>query len=275
MPTHLPAFRNPGNIGPKNKRSKKPASSTLPDCYPMNHIAERLFILTLLVTMTISCASTPSAQSNADEMFAVYGTDASNMVVVLRETEGGFSSDESFKPIESGRAFAANGTEIGPLPDIANFDFIGDMHIRFAFDGPRSMQNLTREEFEAFRLTPEEAVAVAIKNIKRDYGPPSISPWSNGIMMVTGKSPDLDSSYFLDREFWQSLLQQYPQGLVVGVPARGSLLFVPASDKKNVEYFRKSVGILFETSESMRVSSALYLFKDNRWSVFQPPTNPK
>jgi hypothetical protein len=81
----------------------------------------------------------------------------------------------------------------------------------------------------------------------------------------------LDSSYFLDLEFWQDLLRVHPEGLVVGVPKRGGLLFVPASDIAAVNNFRRGIAPLFMTSENMRVSSALYLFKDTGWSVFQDP----
>jgi hypothetical protein len=90
-------------------------------------------------------------------------------------------------------------------------------------------------------------------------------------MLVQGKSPDLDSSYFLDRDFWRDLLRQHPEGILVAVPKRGGLLFTPMSDGKAVENMRKGIAYLYSSSGQMRVSSALYLFKDDRWTVFQPP----
>jgi len=90
-------------------------------------------------------------------------------------------------------------------------------------------------------------------------------------MQVQGKSPDLDSSYFLDRAFWQNLLRQHREGIVVAAPKRGGLLFTPLADSEAVDVLRKSIADLFSSSESLRVSSALYLFKDDRWTVFQPP----
>jgi hypothetical protein len=66
-------------------------------------------------------------------------------------------------------------------------------------------------------------------------------------------------------------LEVTPEGLVVGVPKRGGLLFVPASDIAAVNNFRRAIAPLFTTSENMRVSSALYLFNDKGWSVFQDP----
>ena len=59
-------------------------------------------------------------------------------------------------------------------------------------------------------------------------------------MQVKGSSPDLDSSYFLDKEFWNELLKQHP-----------------------------------ERSRRLRISSALYLYKDGKWSVFQAPATQR
>ena len=88
-------------------------------------------------------------------------------------------------------------------------------------------------------------------------------------MQVKGKSPDLDSSYFLDREFWQMLLKQHPEGIVVAVPKRGGLLYTPLSNADAVDRLKRGVFKLYESSERLRVSSALYLFKDDKWTVFQ------
>ena len=102
------------------------------------------------------------------------------------------------------------------------------------------------------------------------YGKPQAIPW-NDVFEVQGKSPDLDSSYFLDKEFWNAQLQKYPDGVVALVAKRGGLLFAPRSDAKAVDGLRRSVAYLYSSSGPLRVSSALYLFKDGKWSVFQAP----
>jgi len=190
-------------------------------------------------------------------------------MVVLRESEGDNIKDVALKPMGSAKATLSDGKEVEI--SVAWFSFIGDMHIRFVYDSPSSMRNLTSEEFKALKLKPDEALRVAVSNIKRVYGSPKASPWDGGLMVVTGESSDLDSSYFLDSAFWKNLIKKYPDGLVVGVPKRGGLLFAPASDSKAVAGLRRSIGALFISSENMRISSALYLFKDNHWSVFQDP----
>ena len=88
-------------------------------------------------------------------------------------------------------------------------------------------------------------------------------------MQVQGTAPDLTRSYFLEREFWQGLQHRYPEGLVVAVPRRGGLVYAPASDDDAVDSLRFSAAALYAGGPGARLSSALYLFRDDHWSVFQ------
>lgn len=204
---------------------------------------------------------------------ADYDQSMGHLMVVLREVEGANKQDGTLKAVGPARATLPSGEQVEITP--AWFDFIGDMQIRFVYDSPTSMRGLTAQEFAALKMSPEEALTVAIRNIKRVYGSPVVSPWLRGVMLVSGESPDLDSSYFLDADFWQQQLKLHPDGLVVGVPKRGGLVFVPLADEKEVSGLRKSIGPLYASSEHMRVSSALYLFKGGHWSVFQAPIGAK
>lgn len=212
---------------------------------------------------------TSAAQSPAQTLpSAANVPDISTLMVVLRQMEGANKRDATLQPVGKAKAtIDRKEVEIDP----AWFSLIGDMHIRFVYDGPATMRGLTEEELSGLHLTPDQALDVAVQNIKRSYGKPRYSPWVDGLFIVEGESPDFDSSYFLDLEFWLGLLKEHPEGLVVGVPKRGGLLFVPASDVTAVDNFRRGIAALFKTSENMRVSSALYLFKDKQWSVFQDP----
>lgn len=193
-----------------------------------------------------------------------------NLMLVLREVEGANKLKFGYEPSGPSTATLSDGKIVSL--NLAWFALIGDMHVRFVMDGENTMQNLTAEEFSALGLTPEQAVDVAIKNIESRYGEPKSTPWEDGIMIVAGDSPDLDSSYFLDRKFWNALLKKYPDGVVVGIPKRGGLLYAPVSDKKAVSTLERSIRSLFESSEDMRVSSALYLCKDGAWTVYRKPS---
>ena len=55
------------------------------------------------------------------------------------------------------------------------------------------------------------------------------------------------------------------------MPQRGGLVFAAADDEEAVDGLRFGAVALYAGARQSRISSALYLFKDGRWSVFQPP----
>lgn len=192
-----------------------------------------------------------------------------NLMVVLRESTGANKQDETLQPVGRLRARLSDGKEVEL--ETAAFLLLGDMHIRFVFDGPSHMPNAKPQDLVRLEVSPEQALQLAVGNIKRMYGGPVVRPFTAVLMQVQGKSPHFDSSYFLDREFWRGLLKQHPEGIVVGVPKRGGLVFTPLSNGEAVNGLRKGIAYLYSSSGSMRVSSALYLFKNDRWTVFQSP----
>jgi uncharacterized protein YtpQ (UPF0354 family) len=219
-------------------------------------VAKKLVALFLSISvMTATAGETPQPDEN--------------FMLVLREFQGTPKQQFSFEPSGASTGTLPSGEKV--VMNLAWFDLIGDMHVRFVMDGERTMRNVTAEEFASFGLTPEQAVEIAVSNIRKRYGTPQINAWSDGIMMVTGESPDLDSSYFLDRAFWDSLLKDHRDGVIVGVPKRGGLIYAPVSDRRAVAALEQSIHSLFESSESMRVSSALYKFKDGNWTVYRQP----
>lgn len=217
--------------------------------------------VTSMAALAQQAQQTPPAQD-------AQGVDrsAANLMVVLRESIGGNKQDEALVPMGKATLQLPNG-KVAEI-DTGWFRYLGDMHVRFVFDMPQSMLNTTPEDLDRLGLSPEAALALAMKNVKRVYGEPRSEPWSD-LMQVKSKLQDMDSSYFLDRPFWQRLSSQHPDGVVVAVPKRGVLLYAPLSDAKAVSGLKRGVSYLHESSGRMRVSGALYLFKNDRWSVLQ------
>lgn len=196
-------------------------------------------------------------------------TGAGNLLVVLRESRGENKQHESLEPFGKLRATLADGREIEL--ETSWYQYLGDMHVRLVFDGDRTMQSVSPEDLERLQLSPEDALQLAVANLRRVYGAPAARPWSGRLMQVQGGATDLNSSYFLDREFWRELQAQHPEGLVVAVPRRSGLVYAPISDEAAVTSLRFSAAALYAGGPGARLSSALYLFKDGRWSVYQPP----
>lgn len=199
-----------------------------------------------------------------------FDTSADNLLVVLRESPGSNRAHESLDPIGKVRAKLNDGSEVEI--DASWFHYLGDMHVRLVFDSERSLQLASPDDLMRLRLTPQMAIERAVGNLRKRYGEPKVTPFAGGMMQVqVGADPDLASSVFLDRDFWQNVAQGYPQGIVVSVPQRGGLIFVPADDDAALVNLQFSAVALFTSADRTRISSALYLFKEGRWSVFRAP----
>jgi hypothetical protein len=210
-----------------------------------------------------------AAPPQAPEVFEV---SESNLLAVLRESPGANKQEESLTPFGKISARSADGREYEF--EASWFQYLGDMHLRIVFDGERRVQSALPEDLSRLQLSPEEALDHAVDNLRRRYGTPVAEPWSGGLMQVHGNAPELDSSYFLDRGFWLEQLRESPAGLVAAVPDRGGLVFARADDDTALATLRFSAAALFAGNDNTRISSGLYLFKDGRWSVFQPPQPP-
>ena len=224
-------------------------------------------LLRIAATAAALFAAAPAATAAGTEP-EHFEVSASNLLVLLRESPGANKQDEALAPFGKIQAKLPDGREIEF--EASWFQYLGDMHLRLVFDGERRVQSAVPEDLHRLRLSPEQALARAVENLRRRYGAPVAQPWTGRLMQVHGRSPDLDSSYFLDRAFWLEQLRDAPAGLVAAVPARGGLVFARADDVDAVAMLRFSAAALF-ASDRTRISSALYLFKDGRWSVFQPP----
>ncbi len=179
------------------------------------------------------------------------------------------TQDESLQPFGKIEGTMADGRRIEF--ETSWYRYLGDMHIRLVFDGRHTLQSASPDDLTRLHLSPDQALKVAIANLRRVYGEPVVRPWSGGLMQVQAASADVVSSYFLDREFWEQLQAQYPEGVVAAVPRRSGLVYAPMTDPDAIASLRFSVAALYAGGPGARLSSALYLFKDGHWSVFQPP----
>lgn len=231
---------------------------------PVKRIAKTLVALTAALLHVAAQPQPPAEPQKTRE----------NLMVVVRESMGANRMADAFEPMGKGKVKLADGQEVEF--EMAYWAFIGDTHIRFVFDGPQTMAGATPQDLQRLGLKGvDDALALALANLERVYGRPTASPWQGGLMTVEGKSPDLNSSYFLDRAYWQGLLKAHPEGVVVCVAKRGGLLYAPLADTRAVDTLKRGVGYLHASSEGQRVSSALFLFKDGRWTVFQAPVAVK
>jgi hypothetical protein len=212
-----------------------------------------------------------ASQAAAPEPDTIEST-AHNLLVVLRETPGANKQQEGLLPFGKISARLPDGRD--HEFEASWFQYLGDLHLRIVFDGLRQVRSAVPDDLHKLALSPEQALDRAVANIRSRYGPPVAVPWAGGLMIVDGPVPELTSSYLLDRTFWNAQARGHAQGLLVAVPRRGELLFGPADDalvRMNLQF---TTAARYAADERNRLSSALYLFKDGRWSVDQAPQAP-
>ena len=190
-----------------------------------------------------------------------------SLLLVLRERPGANKAEESLAPVEPFSVPMPGGAAATMAP--AWFDVIGDLQLRLVRHTPDYVFTLHASELDELKLGVEDALAVALANLHRLHGAPVARPWHN-LQRVGGRTEDADSAYFMDRAFWRARLDEHPGGLVAAVPRTDLLLFAPLADTAAVDSMRRGVPGLHAGGGDYRLSSALFLFKDERWTVLQP-----
>jgi hypothetical protein len=191
------------------------------------------------------------------------------VLLVLRERPGADKRDDSLAPVEPFEVPLPGGGAATMAP--AWFDLMGDLQLRLVRSTPEHVLALHAGELDELALGVDDALALALANLHRLHGAPGASPWHD-VWRVGGRDEDVASAYFMDRAFWRARLAEHPEGLVAAAPRTDLLLFVPLADTAAVDSLRRGIPGLHAGGGDYRLSSALFLFKDERWSVFQPAT---
>lgn len=189
--------------------------------------------------------------------------------LVLRERPGHNKPEESLAIVEPFEVEGDGGIKVSMAP--AWYDLVGDLQLRLAYDTGDHVLTLHAEQLAEMRLTADEAIAIALDNLRRQHGEPQAAPWHN-LQRVSGRDESVSCAYFLDRAFWRARLAEHPDGLVVAVPRIDALLFAPRADEAAVASMRRGIPGLYEGGGvDYRLSSALYLFDNDRWTMLQAP----
>ena len=123
-------------------------------------------ILAVIATVLAMCGA------HAQETF---DTEAGNLLAVLRESAGISQQSETLQPYGTLRAQLPDGSEVEL--ETSWFRYVGDMHIRLVFDGKAHLQSASSEDLDRLHLEPDQALDLAVRNMRRTYGEPTVRPW--------------------------------------------------------------------------------------------------
>lgn len=152
-----------------------------------------ILALALICLPICNAATLPLQQSDS------FDTEAGSLIAVLRESAGSNQDRETLQPYGTVHVQLPDGGEAEL--ETSWFRYVGDMHIRLVFDSKAHLQGASPDDLDRLRLDPQQAVQLAVANLRRTYGEPEVQPWRGGLMRVLGRADDLNSSYFLDRAF--------------------------------------------------------------------------
>jgi hypothetical protein len=210
--------------------------------------------------MTSTSTSTPTPADDRHARLAA-------LRLILRERPGADKADDAPALVEPFTLPIPGGGSVTMAP--AWYDLVGDLQLRLVRETPDALLTLEVDELAELGLAADEAIALALANLARQVGAPAVQPWHN-LWRVGTSGEAFDSNWFVDRAFWRARLAEHPAGLVVAVPRTDALLFAPASDDAAVASMRRGIPGLYREAGDWRLSSALFLFKDERWTVLQP-----
>lgn len=147
--------------------------------------------------------------------------------------------------------------------------YLGDMQLRFVFDRPgETLPAAVRpEELERLGLTPGTAARQAVANLRRVCGVPQIGTLGEGVYSLRGAHREYSPGYLLDRAFWRTQLEKFPQGLLAALPRHGVLLFAPAGDPAIEAELVRQAGRMAAAAGSARISGCLYRFEADGWKL--------
>lgn len=168
------------------------------------------------------------------------------------------------------------------VPPSANslaFPYLGDMQLRFVFDQPGASAPAAArtEDFARLDLTPARAMALASANLRRALGAPQIASLGGGVYSLRSVQPEYSPLALLDRGFWRSQLDKFPQGLLAALPRKGVLLFVPAGDAAVERELVQQAARMVAAADGSATSVCVYRFDANGWSLHSelPRQQPK
>lgn len=159
----------------------------------------------------------------------------------------------------------------------ASYPWLGDLRLRFVYSraGAPAVP-ATVADLKQLGTTPVQAFALACMNFRRDQGVPQVAALGDGVGVLRVPVPETAPSWLLHRALWRQRLGEGVPALLVAVPNRSTVLFVPASDPAAVRALERMAARLYRGSAAQRLSKCLLRFDAGGWHLAgQLPEQPE
>jgi len=151
--------------------------------------------------------------------------------------------------------------------DLITRHLIGDLWIVYAIDLPQSTAVISAKQIAALNLSIEELLPVALRNIEGLLSQITMDPYGECYVFSCENTVYASSLLLLDH-VWEQAAELVQGDLVVAVPARDTILFAGATNKKGIEELRQEAAYVFKNGNHV-LSQTLLARRDGLWKLFQ------
>ncbi len=148
---------------------------------------------------------------------------------------------------------------------------VGDLLITYAFDLPTAFRMMRAQDLSQLGITLAELRLIAIHNLKKQLGEIEVQGDPPLVNVVVGNNHE--ACLLLVDELWESLADDIPPEIVVGVPTRDVVLVTTtASTKGGLELLRQATRTAHERESTHALSLNLMVQRKGKWEVFEEAT---
>ena len=155
---------------------------------------------------------------------------------------------------------ALNGKNLSEK-EIPVIRFVGDLHILFAVQRGEETYEILKDQMLPPDFDVLELYHTACENLVRDVEFVIGNTWYGGFGILADGIHEASSLCF--KHIWQVCVDKLKDDLVLAVPSKDTVLFVPASDGKAVEKLKEHVEGAYYM-EKDPISKKLFLFSQSR-----------
>jgi uncharacterized protein YtpQ (UPF0354 family) len=175
--------------------------------------------------------------------------------------------DPKSRPVQKIEA-AVSAPDPKATPDNALvFDhFVGDLHLRYAFDDPQFTVYLHQRDLKRLAITRDELPALVVSNYRRLYPKLTVARPERWLGTLTGGG-ELEPCAMLDGAFWERQRKEFRGELIAAVPSAHEIYFTPREPKQNVELLKHLAILHYEKAGKRAVSRTVFAWRFFRWEV--------
>lgn len=151
--------------------------------------------------------------------------------------------------------------------DLYSEPFVGDMILIYAIDYPDRVAYVTNPNLSGAGLSGAELASIADSNFEAKLDVLRFD--SNGISFMAVIDGFYESSLVLDTTFWADTSAQFGDDIVMIVPNRDLLVFVPASEADEVA-FLNGLRQNALANGTHQLSELMYIWQGGAWQVYTP-----